>query len=673
METQGVQLLLVLLCVVSTCWGQQVYLTLGSGPSITTDNTEIPINTIGEDATSGLPSLTCHTDLTTCCRSSDNNDNGALGQWTYPDGSVVLQKGGSATAGQQFYINRNGPQIIRLNRREANNPITPTGSYCCTVLTTGGDMTLCANLVAPLVSSTCLSLPPPTNGGISYSDQSRSDGTVATYTCNTGYTLNGDSTRACGSGVWSGSAPICQTNCPDLPLLINGMIMYSDGSTNNRPFLSSAVHSCNPGYTLTGGDTTRVCVSGGNWFGSPPTCQQRACFDLPPLMNGGITYTDGLADSRPINTIATFTCDNGYTLTGGSFRACQNDGTWSETAPTCQVNTGPTKPPTTCPDLIAPTNGMIGYNMGIASLRPVNTVATFTCDNGYTLNGGSTRTCGSDGVWSGSAPTCQISCGPPPSITNGSPGQPTSTMIGGEATYTCDTGYLLIGSETITCLSTGNWSSSPSCQTPPPVYLSLSSTNYLSGLSEISLSSVGEGSGLVCHTDLAGCCEGNTGNWYYPNGSVVMEDGALYVSRGQMSVSLMMSGTATAPGGVYCCVVPTSGGIDTACIVLASTDESSPCPQSDNTGAVVGGVVALVAVVTIVTGVVMVTYLVLRYKRRGKMIVPQDIALTDQGQSAAATYETVPAIYDEIPASKNVKGDYIFSQNNAYSTVSGRL
>ncbi len=99
------------------------------------------------------------------------------------------------------------------------------------------------------------------------------------------------------------------------------------------------------------------------------------------------------------------------------------------------------------------------------------------------------------------------------------------------------------------------------------MYLSLSSTNYLSGLSEIPLSSVGEGRSLVCHTDLAGCCDGNTGDWYYPNGSVVMEDGALYVRRGHMSVSLM-SGTATAPGGLYCCVVPTSGGMSTACIVL---------------------------------------------------------------------------------------------------------
>ncbi len=51
--------------------------------------------------------------------------------------------------------------------------------------------------------------------------------------------------------------------------------------------------------------------------------------------------------------------------------------------------------------------------------------------------------------------------------------------------------------------------------------------------------------------------------------------------------------------------------------ITASTDESSLC-QSDNTGAVVGGVVALVAVVISVT-VVMVTYLVLRYKRGGKM------------------------------------------------------
>ena len=144
------------------------------------------------------------------------------------------------------------------------------------------------------------------------------------------------------------------------------------------------------------------------------------CSDLPPLMNGDITYSGGLADSRPI---AFFACDNGYTLTGGSFRACQNDGTWDGTTPTCQcefhyiltvaspfldtVNTGPTEPPTTCPDLTVPANGMISYNMGTASLRLVDTVVTYTCDTGYTLNRDTTRICVSGGRWSGSPPTCQ--------------------------------------------------------------------------------------------------------------------------------------------------------------------------------------------------------------------------------------------------------------------------
>ncbi len=128
-------------------WFHAVYLTLGSGPSIT-NNVQIPITAIGEDnPTGGLPSLTCHTDLTNCCRSAvENNNMGGLGQWTYPNGSVLLNQANSATAGQQFFVLRNDPQLLRLSRRDGNNPLTPTGSYCCTVPTTGGEMTLCANL-----------------------------------------------------------------------------------------------------------------------------------------------------------------------------------------------------------------------------------------------------------------------------------------------------------------------------------------------------------------------------------------------------------------------------------------------------------------------------------------------------------------------------------------------
>ncbi len=120
-----------------------VYLTLGTGPNITTNNTEILITDIGEGA--GRPSLTCHTDLTACCRGTDTG-SGGMGQWTYPNGSVILNNAGSTTDGQAFYFVRNDAQLIRLARRASTNPLSPTGSYCCTVPITGGDMTLCANL-----------------------------------------------------------------------------------------------------------------------------------------------------------------------------------------------------------------------------------------------------------------------------------------------------------------------------------------------------------------------------------------------------------------------------------------------------------------------------------------------------------------------------------------------
>ena len=125
-----------------------VYLSLGSR-RITSNNTEVLITDIGQDADRGLPSLTCHTDSTECCRNSDTGGQRGRGEWYYPDGKVVLNNADSTAARENFYRVKNAPKLVRLARRQMLNsifPTSPTGTYCCVIPTTGGEMTFCANI-----------------------------------------------------------------------------------------------------------------------------------------------------------------------------------------------------------------------------------------------------------------------------------------------------------------------------------------------------------------------------------------------------------------------------------------------------------------------------------------------------------------------------------------------
>ena len=120
-----------------------VYLSLGS-TNITTNNTEILITDIGDDVGDGRPSLICHTDLVACCTPSETMAKG-IGLWRYPNGTRVP---GESGASRPYVSLRNG-QSIKLARRESllfSPPLSPTGSYCCTIPTNEGVMMFCANL-----------------------------------------------------------------------------------------------------------------------------------------------------------------------------------------------------------------------------------------------------------------------------------------------------------------------------------------------------------------------------------------------------------------------------------------------------------------------------------------------------------------------------------------------
>ena len=67
-----------------------------------------------------------------------------------------------------------------------------------------------------------------------------------------------------------------------------------------------------------------------------------------------------------------------------------------------------------CSDLAAPDNGQVMYSLDMTSPYDFQTMATYVCDSGFGLSGGTrTRTCGdgdgltNNGVWSGSVATCE--------------------------------------------------------------------------------------------------------------------------------------------------------------------------------------------------------------------------------------------------------------------------
>ena len=55
-----------------------------------------------------------------------------------------------------------------------------------------------------------------------------------------------------------------------------------------------------------------------------------------------------------------------------------------------------------CGTLANPANGQVGHTGST-----FGQTATYSCNTGYNLVGGSTRTCQATGVWSGSPPICQ--------------------------------------------------------------------------------------------------------------------------------------------------------------------------------------------------------------------------------------------------------------------------
>ena len=81
--------------------------------------------------------------------------------------------------------------------------------------------------------TTCTRLSSPSNGAVTFSSSFLSSGTIATYTCDLGYSLVGSSSRVClAFGSWNGSQPYCQRQgvwdviCRGFPYVLLAHVMH---------------------------------------------------------------------------------------------------------------------------------------------------------------------------------------------------------------------------------------------------------------------------------------------------------------------------------------------------------------------------------------------------------------------------------------------------------------
>jgi hypothetical protein len=146
------------------------------------------------------------------------------------------------------------------------------------------------------------------------------------------------------------------------------------------------------------GNKNITCTSTGDWNGKPPSCAASSPHNdsCPPL-----TLSDHVKPSSTdtaINTVISFTCEDGYNMIGNKNITCTSTGDWNGKPPSCAASSphNDSCPPLTLSDHVKPSS----------TDTAINTVISFTCEDGYNMIGNKNITCTSTGDWNGKPPSC---------------------------------------------------------------------------------------------------------------------------------------------------------------------------------------------------------------------------------------------------------------------------
>nr|XP_018671091.1 sushi, von Willebrand factor type A, EGF and pentraxin domain-containing protein 1 [Ciona intestinalis] len=274
--------------------------------------------------------------------------------------------------------------------------------------------------------------------------------------CDHGYEALGDyDVISCmGDGQWLGSAPQCtkKTCSASFLTLNNGRVLCN----NSNYFQSECEFLCNNGYELNQATNIAHCGDTKEW----DLMVQPACMLRRTCASSHIPY--GTIQCK--NNLCRLNCDLTSTLVGASESNCTEVNgilSWSTPLGTCLRQS--------CPALTTPTHATMDCN----NRFKFRSVCRFRCSRGYRLSGSIATRCNAGLQWTNQVPSCEvISCNASfQNIEHGNAVQSNSNIPGSVTTYTCDDGYQLDGQSQVTCNNNGQWSSvKPQCkrlQCPP--------------------------------------------------------------------------------------------------------------------------------------------------------------------------------------------------------------
>ncbi|KAM7169506.1 complement receptor type 1-like isoform 10-T12 [Macrochelys suwanniensis] len=332
-------------------------------------------------------------------------------------------------------------------------------------------------------------------------------GAIANFSCDEGYRLIGPTSAQCvvvGNGVdWDKELPLCQGKSCGVPKgPEHGRAV---GDVTNDLYGAKVNIICDEGFRLRGWTFIQCLLKGDQVeWSQPPTCQA-SCGAPPRLKSAALNKEDEMKNYHPSGTTVSYVCRPGYERTElRPVMTCLENLTWSE-APefcrgkSCGVPKGPEHG-----RAVDVTNDLYGAKVNII------------CDDGFRLRGRTFIQCllkGDQVEWS-PLPTCQeITCSPPPNVTNGmhNGSNMESFDYNSSVTYKCDHNFSLTGEASIRCTTKDNikgvWNgSAPECKviltqdkptTVPPEGAEVAGTSSGSVLSTTGKSAEPEGEVII--------------------------------------------------------------------------------------------------------------------------------------------------------------------------------